>query len=436
MIRPAQALWELVRRRPRTSAALGLVLLVAATAGGAHLWALRHWEAAERDLRQERYPEARAHIEDCLRVWPWSPATHLLAARIERLGGDPHAAEAHLNECLRLQRQASDATQLEWYLLRAQNGDVDEVAGGLWYCVQNNHPRTLEILETLARVYTQELRYRQAHVCLNKWLERQPDNLRALELRGEVQERLDSRDRATRDYERALELAPDHWQTRKRLVEILLGDSNPTEAEPHLAILARDHADDPEVMAGLARCRFLQGEVPEARRLFDAVLALHPEDFAALLYRGKLELADEHAAEAETWVRRALRVDPLNLDAHGTLYRALKQQGNRDAEAAAELERTEQIKRDVERLTFLLREQVDRSASNAAPPCEAGTLLLRLGQEQSGLFFLHQALKIDPKYRPAHEALAAFYAERDPQQAEEHRRLAEGAEPGAAAKTP
>src|SRR5262249_43625084 len=184
------------------------------------------------------------------------------------------------------------------------------------------------------------------------------------------------------------------------------------EAEPHLAILARDHGADPQVMAGLARCRFLQGDVDEARRLFDAVLAIHPEDFSALLHRGKLELEDRHAAEAETWLRRALQVDPLNLEAHATLYRSLKQQGNREAEAAAELERSEQLRKDVERLALLLREQVDRSPTNPEPPCEAGTLLLRLGQEQSGVFFLQQALKVDRNYRPAHAALAAYYAGR------------------------
>src|SRR5262245_52635458 len=113
-----QGLFRRVRQRPKTSAALLLLCCAATAGGGAHFWASYHFHAAEQALQEERYRDARDHVRSCLRVWWRSAATHLLAARVERLNGDYARAETHLAECRRLEHGPSDASQLEWYLLR------------------------------------------------------------------------------------------------------------------------------------------------------------------------------------------------------------------------------------------------------------------------------------------------------------------------------
>ena len=58
-------------------------------------------------------------------------ALHLLAARAARLTADFEGAEAHLKRCLKLQQGATEATQLEFLLMRAQTGEEDVVAPAL-----------------------------------------------------------------------------------------------------------------------------------------------------------------------------------------------------------------------------------------------------------------------------------------------------------------
>src|SRR5262245_526670 len=118
---------KLVLARPRAFAAVAFLVLVTGAAGGGYGYALRQWHAAERALKEGRDAEARGHLRLCLRVWPRSVPVHLLAARAARLSGEFTEAEDHLNTCKRLQKgEASEATQLEFLLMRAQTGEVDD----------------------------------------------------------------------------------------------------------------------------------------------------------------------------------------------------------------------------------------------------------------------------------------------------------------------
>src|SRR5262245_24861638 len=64
----------------RTWALLLLFGLLVAWAGR-FLWAEYHLRAARHALERRAYPEARAHLDRYLQVWPRSPTAHLLAAR-------------------------------------------------------------------------------------------------------------------------------------------------------------------------------------------------------------------------------------------------------------------------------------------------------------------------------------------------------------------
>ena len=118
MLLYATTLIRFSRRRFKTVLASG-VFLCAAVLAAVNLWAWRHYRAAEEAFREDQMQEVRYHISSCLRVWHRAPATHFLAARIERVSGHYAKAEQHLKECVRLQRGASEATQLEEVLLRA-----------------------------------------------------------------------------------------------------------------------------------------------------------------------------------------------------------------------------------------------------------------------------------------------------------------------------
>ncbi|HZY90544.1 MAG TPA: hypothetical protein VFE78_37325, partial [Gemmataceae bacterium] len=52
---------------------------------------------------------------------------------------------------------------------------------------------------------------------------------------------------------------------------------------------------------------------------------------------------------------------------------------------------------------------MQRAPHDAALHCEAGVISLRMGSVTEGVRWLKSALKENPRYGPAHEALALFY---------------------------
>ncbi len=428
LARGAAPIW-MSRRRLFALAGVGLIA-VAAVAGGLLLWADYHYRAAQRDLRADHLPEAQRHIQLCLRVWRYSPDAHFLAARIARLSApaDYDQAEFHLNECTRLQTEVTAQTQLEWILLRAQRGELrGEVENGLWNCVLHDDPETSMILETMARAYLRDTRFQLALLCLNKWLEREPDTVRALDWRGWVFEKMENRQPALADYRRVLELDPDRDEVRIRLATMLLDDSNALDAVPHWERLQQRQPDRVEVAVGLARCRILQGRTEQARDLLAKALAAQPDQQTALFFLGDVALKQGRPVEAEEYLRRALKVDPFMMGAMFSLAQCLEELGGHDAEVAALRSRFDDQKRDRHRINELMNGQVERDPHSPDGPFELGTLLLRVGHVQLGLHWLYTALERDPDHKPTHEALIAYYDKSNqPEKAKEHQeRLAE-----------
>ncbi|HEY2908756.1 MAG TPA: tetratricopeptide repeat protein, partial [Gemmataceae bacterium] len=196
------------------------------------------------------------------------------------------------------------------------------------------------------------------------------------------------------------------------------------EALPHLEQLRAEDPTNAEVLVGLAACWAVQLKGAEARQLLDGVLAGHPEDFAALLLYGEIEHQEERYAEAERWLRKALAVKPNDARARYALHLALQAQPNRQEEAAAERKRWESDRDTTLRLTNLLRAELANNPSDPELAAEAGELLLRLGEDQRGLYWLNAALKLNPSHVRSHRALLGYYERiHDAAHADEHRQF-------------
>jgi tetratricopeptide (TPR) repeat protein len=410
----------LVRRRWFWMVLAGALLLVGVLLA-LEGWAAWEERAARLALAGEHFDLAQRHIDRALWVRQGWESTSLLAARIARFRGAYSEAERYLNRCDQ-GKDMSEPVQLEWLLLRCQRGDVDELAPGLLVLVDHNHPESSAILEAVAGVYMQQTRYLEALRCLDRWVERDPQSVRALDWRGWVSNQLDHRGQAISDYERALELQPGRSVVRLRLAQVLVASSRHAEAVPHLERLYEEQPNNAEVLVALARCRIVQSQMDEARTLLDRVLAGDPENFDALFQRGKLELECSNFAEAERWLRKALAHSPRDAEAHYTLYRSLQGQANREREAQEELAHWEADRRSGDRLTRLLRTELDARPRDPDLAAEAGQLLLQMGEDQRGLYWLNRALALDPRHAASHRALIAYYERTNqPAQADEHR---------------
>jgi predicted Zn-dependent protease len=385
-----------------------LAVLAAGLAGvaGAHLWAWHHYRAARAALEGHRVPEAQRHLQQCLRVWPTSGSAHLLAARADRLAGDFDGAERHRQRAEEL-RAEHDATVLEWALLRAQIGDVDEVEKFLRERVDRGDPDSPAILEALTEGYLRMYRVVQAMACLERWLRLRPDDPQALFCRGRAWQRVHAYPKAADDFRRVVDLEPGHDEARLLLANALLESGRFEEGTAELEFLHQRQPDNPEVLVRLAFGRNNLGHPEEAGALLDALLAEHPGYGPALTAQGQLALQAGRHAEAERWLRQALAVTPYDRQAHFLLCQCLQQSGQ-EAEARAEQARLKHIETSIERLFDLSNRQMSQHPHDPALHYEIGTLLIGLGQEELGVRWFHSALKEDPHYAPAQAALARY----------------------------
>jgi tetratricopeptide (TPR) repeat protein len=408
-------------RRPSVAAGVaGLVVLAAG--GGVYAYARYQWRAAQADLAADRPAEAKARLGFCLRVWPNDPEVHLLAARASRLSGDLLAVEKHLNRCLEIQGGASGPVQLEFLFLRIQTGDLDEVSGMLTQAVEDGHPDRELILETLSRAYIHNLRFLLADAYLSRWIEIAPETARAYQFRGYVRERLNQPKMAADDYRKALELDPGLLPVRLRMAEMYMEDKQTPEAVAVLEPLYRERPDDPQVMARLGMCRFLEGQSEEARRLMEAALPAMPTDVGLLMSLAKLDLQDGRPADAEARLRVILKSDVSDTEARHQLVSALQQQGKTE-EAAEQLKEHAKYKKVIERVHQLIQTMPEGTNRGAAECVQLGSLLLSVGRTREGLYWLDQAVSREPGNQAAHRAFAEHYERAgEPDKAANHRR--------------
>jgi tetratricopeptide (TPR) repeat protein len=392
-------------------------------------WAAWEERSAQKALAEDRLDEAQRHIDRAVRVRRWE-SSNVLAARIARLRGNYSEAERALNRC-GASAEMSAPVQLEWLLLRCQRGAVDELGPRLLALVDRDHAESAAILEALAGVYMRQTRYHEALSCLDRWVERDPDSVRARHWRGWVSNQIDHRAGAIRDYEHLLELQPNRADVRQHLAEILVDSSRHGDALPHLERLHDEQPDNPEVGVLLARSWMLLGRTDEARTLFDSVLALHPNHFEGLLHRGNLELNTGRFSAAERFLRQAVAQKPFSAEAHYALYRSLQSRPNQQREALKQRQRWEQVAATQARLRRLLRTELAANPNDPALAREAGELLLRIGEDQRGLFWLHRALRLKPDHADTLRALIAYYERTNhPDKVAEYRRQLAGGRPG------
>jgi Tfp pilus assembly protein PilF len=306
--------------------------------------------------------------------------------------------------------------------LQAQSGDIHDVEGVLWDHVQKGGPETPLILEALARGYLRMFRLGTALRCLRMLLERQPDNVEALVMRGWIHEGGSEADEAGKNYRRALELNPERDDVRLSLARILVHD-NPEEARSLFEQVHARQPDNPEVLVGLGGAYRALGENDKARPLFEAVLARDPENSRALAGLGALAIAAGRTTEGEALLHKALDADPGNAEAHYQLYLCLTGQPGREAEAAAQRDTHKRVEADRLRLARIVSQEMTRKPNDPNLHYETGAIYLRNGKPDVGLRWLYSALKLDPTHQPSHQALYDYYRRTgQADRAEEHRR--------------
>jgi tetratricopeptide (TPR) repeat protein len=403
---------------------LVLVLL----AGAAWLWpwyrARQEWRCAESCLARNDLVAASTHLDRYLSARPRDASAWFLAARTARRLEQSAEAERCLEQCQQL-GGVTEATRLEWDLLRVQSGDMRGIDVRLRKSIGPEHPDALLVLEALARGYIRGERLVDALQACDLWLTRQPEHPWPWFWRGGIYERLNYLDRALPDYQRAVQNAPEDQEARLALADLLLRQRQPSAAAQHFEFLLERAPEQIAVQVGLAACRIEQGRSLEAIPLLEQVLERSPGTAQALLLLGKVALQQRQPARAERRLREALRHAPNDTEALYQLAQALRLLRRAD-EANEVLRRVERLRKEYMRLDELTR-MAARKPDDPGLRHQAGVLALRLGRTEDGLHWLHSLLPLAGDHRATHSALADHYRQKgDRQRAEHHRRLAEG----------
>jgi tetratricopeptide (TPR) repeat protein len=325
-------------------AALALLAVGAAAYwAGLHFWGSYHYHAAEQALERRDFRAATDHLTKCLSASPGNLAWRLTAARTARRQGDYRAALDHL-AVYEQQGGSADTLALERKLVEAERGDAALVDSLLTSCEgRPDGPDTPLMLEAaiqgtrngltaagISKPTPQVLARSRAAVEL--WLRLRPapaDQARGLIWRAYFLRLAADRRGALADLRRAVELAPDDFEARLELAE-LVAPEDPREAADHLETLLRRHPDDNRVRYPLALVRRSLGQADEAKRLLDEVLASEPDHAEALVARGQLALDAQQPAEAERWLRRAWTLAPDEPETNLALSNCLKMAGQAD----------------------------------------------------------------------------------------------------------
>jgi predicted Zn-dependent protease len=416
-------------RRRRGALALFLLALVIGVGGwltGRHIWAEYHYRAARRALERYRLPEAQQHLDQCLQVWPSSFEVRLLAAQTARRLGDLEAAERHLACCQEIRGALSPEVGMEQTLIRAQRGGMDSVTPYLRSLVEQNDPATPLILEAMVKGYMRAFRYGDASFLLNVWLDRWPDDIEAHLFQANVCEQIGPEQEAVNHYRKVLELDPEQEEARLRLAILLIHRAVPAEALEHLERLAEKRPGDPYILSKRAHCLLALGRPQEAEETADRILAEDSRYRPAVSIKGAAALALNRPAEAEHWLRQALAMDASDYQVQHWLARSLWEQG-KDEEARSAEDRLRVLTADGQRIREIIQVDINKSPNDPALRTEIGNIFLRAGSEREGVQWLYSALRQDPKYIPAHRALAAYF-ERigEPARAAPHKRFLEG----------
>jgi Tfp pilus assembly protein PilF len=391
-----------------------VVVLAAAAGGGAYAYyhhrqerEAEHLRAAEQALARYDFDEAQEHLAVCISLWPERGDVRLLAAQAARRAGRLPEAQAHLDECKRLEGETTEH-MLEQRMLAVQKGDFRE-SEYLLKLLKDNPPQATLILEALAQGTYHVYFMGAAKGYAEKVLEREPGNVPMLLLLGVIWDSKTNFNEAEKDFRAALEAQPEHAQARLELARFLVRQRQFEEATKHFEILRERHFQRPAVLMGLAICRRQESRTPEERALLDELLAEYPNSADALAERGRLKLEAGELAEAERDLRAAVAQTPYDREAVFHLAHCLHLRG-KDEESAAFTAKIKKFEDDMKSLGALT-DEIGKKPNNAELHRQAGLICHRNGMDLQAERWLLGALQIDPRYKPTYQSLADFYSD-------------------------
>jgi len=382
---------------------------------------------ARRSLQRGDPAAALEPLQRAEQIQPNRADVQYLLAVANRRVGRLEVFRGHLLRARNLGSGADDVQRQEW-LASAQSGNVEEVGGQLQALIDSGVPDDVaeEIYEALIRGHLAAIRFREAWLGLELWIQWRPQAPQARLMRASLYEEMGDLTSAMGDYRAAVEQIPRSTSARIHLAQGLLSQGQIEGAQEQLDACLALNPNDADALAGEARCARARHEDDQARAWMDAALAQDVPgkkraDFLSEL--GQWQLDDGKAVQAVNTLAQAAALAPAEAPIHHRLASALARAGQ-PQRAKEHEDRAQQLRGKQDRLITIRRMILDKPG-DAELRYEAGTILLGEGFLSDGLAWLSAALVCDPHHRKTHQRLADYYAQAgNPQLAAHHRLLA------------
>lgn len=323
-------------------------------------------------LAEGNREEAVFHAKAAVAASPRMAAAHYIRGLAEWRSHRTSEAISAFTEVLRLNPRAAIA-QVQLSRLHLARNSVDSAVLFAEEALRNA-PDSLDARLALVRAWLARDDTRRAQAELSTLKKRAPDAAGVFALDGSLQLMLGNTALARAAFERALAL-----------------DANTFEA-----------------LNGLTAIDVLQGQAPRARARMETILASSPDDPDLLVLAARVGIASDHTGQAVERLRRAIELDPLNLESFPLLGRLYADQGQLAA-ARAEFDAI-----------------AEREPARLAPRLMAAMIVHAEGGIEEAKTRYAEILKIEPRAALAANNLAAIYVEQH-ENLDLAQQLAEGA---------
>ncbi len=268
-----------------------------------------------------------------------------------------------------------------------------------------NRPDHIDAHRGLAVLYFDLGALPQALMHLEKWAELDPQDGRSYRLMGLIHKDLKKYPEAITAYREALsrglpggnrDLNPD--AVRKELADCLVEANKYVEALELLQEFEPLPEDVPQVEALRAECLWGLGRADEARAVLDQALDASSNCPELLRLRAKIHMADKESGAAIKLLQQALNLDPHDYVTRYQLAQVYESL-NLKPQAAEQHRLAEQSRKDLEELSKLNREAVEKPTS-AAVRARLAELCDRLGRPQDAEMWRQAAASLPPEPIP------------------------------------
>ena len=241
---------------------------------------------------QGTFPTAVQEMQKAVALAPGRSDFYLNLALLQVKNSQPDAAEASFKKAIELDPKAPDASFFlaNYYQSRGNLSDAEQQFRNAIAA----DPRNPEFRGALARLYLAEGRKSQAEEYLRQASREFPDNPLGYRMLGDFYYATGDADKATWEYAAILREHPKDLQAKKNYIQLLIQ----------------------------------KARVDEAQVLDDEILQNNPQDSDALVYRGQIQMQQNHLSDANSTLATAVKIDSGNAFAHYYLGVALEKLGN------------------------------------------------------------------------------------------------------------